>query len=160
SPVCVYDRGVESTRPWTLSHRARRWFDAALVLGLLAVMLVFGISAASPVALGLCLLQTVPLWWRRSRPATVFAAVAGASALQVFRVGDPLPSQVAFPIAVYSAARWGRPGVPATTLVVTLLAAGVASWSWTHTYALGWSDYVGFFVTALAIAVSAWALGI
>ena len=151
---------MESTRPWTLSARARRWFDFLLVIALFGVMVVFGIGGAQRVELGLCLLQVVPLWWRRSHPTAAFAAVAGASALQVFLVNDPLPSQVAFPIAVYSAARWGGRWVPAVTLAVTLVAAGVASWSWTHTYARDWNDYTGFFVTASAIAVSAWALGI
>lgn len=150
---------MEISRPWTLSDRANRWFDRLLVLGLAGVVVLLGVGGLESIELVLCLLQVAPLWWRRSRPALVFAAVAGASALQVFVVSDPLPGQLAFPIAVYSAARWGGRHVPVATLVVTVLAATVASWSWTHLYARGWSDFLGFFVTAAAIAVSAWALG-
>ncbi len=130
------------------------------MLALSSLLVLLGWGGVGSVETVLCLLQIVPLWWRRSHATAVFAAVAAASALQVFLVSDPMPSQLAFPIAAYSAARWGGRAVPTLTLAVTLVAAAVGSWSWTHQYARGWSDYLTFFVTAAAIAVSAWALGV
>lgn len=160
SSTGAYDRRVETPRPWTLSDRANRWFDRLLVLALFGLMVLLGWGAIGSVETLLCTLQVVPLWWRRRHPTAVLTAVVLASALQVFLISDPLPSQVVFPIAVYSATRWGGRWMPTVSLTVTVLAAAVASWSWTHEYARHWTDYVGFFVTAAALAVSAWALGL
>ena len=52
------------------------------------------------------LVQLVPLYWRRHHPRLVFALVAAGSAAQAVVIDTPLWSQVAFPVAVYSVARY------------------------------------------------------
>ena len=53
--------------------------------------------------------QLVPLLWRRRHPLLVYTVVAGACGLQVLLLDYPLVSQVAYPIAVYSVARYASP---------------------------------------------------
>lgn len=115
--------------PFRLSPRGRHWFDIALTCALLA----FAALVAVSIDLGSALLtaaQIVPLFWRRSRPLVAFAAVYVTHAAQVLLYATPLPGQLAFPIAVYSVARWRglRQSIP--VLVLSLFAAAVAAIDW------------------------------
>lgn len=144
-----------------------RLFDRVLVLGLLglgAMIVLLGGFTHPLLVILVGTAQVVPLWWRRTHPGSVMAAVAVASAAQVPLVDHPLASQLAFPVAVYSAARWAawpsKAVAQGTTLVVTLCAAVVAAWSWTHPWWSGPSDMVTPFLATAGIAVTAWALGL
>lgn len=120
---------MDQPPPHRLSARGRRWFDITLASGLLLVVPITSVGLGLDAAL-LAVVQLVPLYWRRSHPVTVFAVVYAMHALQVLVTDTPLPSQLAFPIALYSVTRqrglsWNLPA-----LGLSLLAALVAAIDW------------------------------
>ncbi|MFC6695555.1 sensor histidine kinase [Nocardioides daphniae] len=155
---------MEPVVPWTLGPRARRWFDALLVLGLCALASAHFLSD-EPLPAAVSLSQFIPLWWRRSHSALVFAVVAASSAAQVVVLGmtDPIVGQLAFPIAAYSVGRWGGRWSRPFSLVVTLCACVVAAWAWTSWTASADNRLDNMVAPALScagVAVSSWALGV
>lgn len=150
-------------QPWRLGARGTRWFDATLVLALLLpspAYLAIGVWAGVPLAIA----QSVPLWWRRTRPEVAFGAVALASAAQVLFTDTPLHTQVAFPVAVYSVARFStrRAGLAGlVALVVGEVAAAVASVDWITGFGgvVNARSFLPYFLTVSAFVVTAWALG-
>ncbi|MFT4189247.1 MAG: sensor histidine kinase [Aeromicrobium sp.] len=154
-------------RPWRLGPRATRLFDltlaGSLTLGSL-VMIELGVWE-----LVFSLTQTAPLFWRRSRPVAAFAVVAASSAAQILVVDIPIWGQAAFPVALYSVARFATAPAGRAALGVGLMATLVSSWVWTHTFnedvpdayrtEVAWSDITPLVLTTGAITVSAWALG-
>ncbi|MGL5908830.1 MAG: sensor histidine kinase, partial [Phycicoccus sp.] len=148
------------THAWQLSRRGRRWFDAALVAVLLLPAPAFLLADRAPwVVFGV--LQAVPLWWRRTHPSTVFGAVALASLAQVPFVEPPLWSQIAFPVALYSLARYAGPLPAATGLSVGLAGSVVGPVDWIRGFGaeLSAATLGPYVVTTAAIVVTAWALG-
>lgn len=147
--------------PWRLSERQQRWFDLLLVAVLLLPVPLLGISVGAADAL-LSLAQIAPLALRRSRPRAVFAAVAAASALQALVLDVPTWGQVAFPVAVYSVARFGRALAGLLALAVGVCGALVASFVWLQASAYPdptWEAFVSYAVFISAIVATAWALG-
>ncbi|MGL4746003.1 MAG: sensor histidine kinase [Dermatophilaceae bacterium] len=148
------------TTSWQLGERGRRLFDRGLVLALavpLPLFLAFGDHAWA--VLGV--LQIGPLWWRRRHPEPVFAAVALASLAQVPFVGPPLWSQVAFPVALYSVARWDTTRRAAGALAVGLAGSVVGPLDWILGFGgeLTLLTVLPYALTTAAIVVTAWALG-
>ncbi|MGJ9411676.1 sensor histidine kinase [Aeromicrobium sp. CF4.19] len=153
--------------PWRLGPRARRWFDAVLATTLVlgsSVMISIGVAA-----LLLSLAQTIPLYLRRVRPATTFTLVAAASVAQAVLGQEPIWGQLAFPVALYSLARYGRPLQGWLGLGTGLAGAATASIVWTRSFNtdvpleyrgdLEWTSYLPMFLTIGAIVIAAWALG-
>jgi signal transduction histidine kinase len=161
----VYGGRVDlaTRQPWRLGPRGRQRFDLALA-GLLLlpapVLLALG-TAWENVALGVA--QIVPLFWRRRHPVEVFGVVAAASALQAVAIDEPIWSQLAFPIATYSVARYARGRWGLAALGVGVAGAAVASFDWVR----NWYDdepasnaaYTSYFLTVSVFVVAAWALG-
>ncbi|MFC4783258.1 sensor histidine kinase [Nocardioides sp. MAHUQ-72] len=148
-------------RPPRLGVRGRRWFDAGLVLVLLAPVPVLGVAGADPTGVALTAGQLLPLLWRRRHAVPVFVVVAALSALQAVLVDTPLWGQVAFPVAVYSVARFSRPRFGVAALLVGLCGAAVAAPDWIGGYGvtLSGSAVASYFLTIATIVVTAWALG-
>ncbi len=150
--------------PWRPGPRLRWFLDVAPV-GLLALMvLVTGAAQGDRSWILLGLAQTLPLLWRRTHAGTVYAVVAGASALQAFVIDTPIVSQLAYPVALYNLARHRGPVAGAFGLLVGLVGAVVASIVWIEGYRpVGVepvvTDYVPYTFTVGAIVVVAWALG-
>ncbi len=165
TPDSVYRAGVDGpelgAQRWRLTERGRRWFDIALATALL--LPIIGIPAAGqPLTWTiLCILQVAPLYLRRRYPVAVFAVVAAASAAQWLLTDTPLWSQVAFPVATYSVARWRdvRWGIGA--VVVGIAGAGIASVDWLRAAdgSVTFGNGVATFLTIATIVVAAWALG-
>ncbi|WP_181312012.1 sensor histidine kinase [Nocardioides campestrisoli] len=145
--------------PWQLGPRGRRYFDRLLVAGLLLPVLVIAVAGTDPWWTILGFAQIVPLLWRRSRPLAAFAAVALASACQVLVIDSPIWSQLAFPVAVYSAARFGTAAGAWTALGVSVLAAAVATVDWSSSLSLTWARLLPNFLSISAIVITSWALG-
>ncbi|MBO0841554.1 MAG: hypothetical protein J2O46_00090, partial [Nocardioides sp.] len=124
----IWERGT-----WRLSERGRRWFDILLVAALLLPVLAIIISGSWPLWV-FSLLEIVPLFWRRRYPTTVFAAVALLSALQTPFTHTPVWGQAAFPIALYSVARYAGGRLGLVALGVGWVGAAVASWVWISGY--------------------------
>jgi signal transduction histidine kinase len=88
--------------------------DRAIALGLWFALVAigtwgFGYSAGlSAVAFVAGTMQTVPLAWRRSRPAASAAVVVLGSLVQVLLLDTYLLSQLSVPITVYTLAAYGR----------------------------------------------------
>lgn len=155
-------------RPLRLGPRGRVVFDIAV--GVVVVVPSLTAVAYNDLnAFAINLGQTVPLLVRRRFPRAVFAVVAAVSGLQALVYDYPLWGQVAFPVAVYSLARygpgrWGRVG-----LAVGVLASAVAAWVWTRGFNLDMpaeyqqdlspGDYLPYFLLCLALVVAAWATG-
>jgi signal transduction histidine kinase len=146
-------------QPWRLDERRRRWFDLGLVGVLLLPVPLLGVSVGLASA-GFSLLQIAPLVVRRRWPVAVFAAVAVASLLQAVVVDEPVWGQVAFPVAVYSVARFSRALPAAVALAVGICGALVASYDWLQEFdQLTPSAYVSYVLFISAIVATAWALG-
>jgi len=172
----------ELVRPWRLGPRGRWWFDA-LLAGTLFLIIPFyaiqallsgdaaqDVSSTSHVAdLVLVIIQLVPLLWRRRHPVIVYAVVASACALQVLLLDYPLVSQVSFPIAVYSVARYARPRWGLAALAVGLFGSVLGAYDWmsavggvsngTAQDEINWSTYVPVVLSLATFPVAAWALG-
>jgi signal transduction histidine kinase len=145
--------------PWQLGPRGRRRFDLLLVAGLLLPVIAILVGGADPWWTVLAVAQIVPLVWRRHHPAAVFAAVALASAAQVVVIDSPIWGQVAFPVAMYSVARFGTAVRAGGALGVSVAAAAVATVDWSGSLALTRSTFLPNFGFITALVVTAWALG-
>ncbi|WP_311209196.1 MULTISPECIES: sensor histidine kinase [unclassified Aeromicrobium] len=157
-------------RPWRLGPRATQWFDAALVAGLLLlVAATLGIDQPLYVT-ALSGLQVVPLVWRRQRPATAFALVWVFSGVQALVHDYPAIGQLAYPVALYSLARFGRPRDSWIGLALSAVATGVATYVWVMAGRndpvlmeiqgpVGPRDFVPYALSIGAIVIAAWALG-
>ncbi len=147
--------------PWRLGARGQRWFDVALVAVLL--LLAVGHVVSGQVASAtFAVLEALPLLWRRRHPWPVFLAVAIASAAQAVVVDEPTVGQLAFPVAVYSAARWAPRWQGITALVVGYAGALVAGVRWLLGFGAGdltAGSLAPYTVTICAIVTAAWALG-
>ena len=148
-------------QPWRLGRRGQRWFDLGLGMGLLLPVAAFPVLGLGWPAVLLALAQLVPLFWRREHPQLVFAAVAIASAAQALAIDNPLWSQVAFPVATYSVARYAPPARGVLAVAVGLCGAAVAAVDWLHGFdADVRAGTVGpYFLTIATLVVAAWALG-
>jgi signal transduction histidine kinase len=149
-------------QPWRLGARGRRRFDVGLTVLLLlpAPALLLAGVAWEHVALGVA--QVAPLLERRRHAVAVFGIVAAGSALQAVVLDEPLWSQVAFPVATYSVARYasGRWGLAA--LAVGVAGAVVASVDWLSNWygdELTAGSFTSYFLTISVFVVAAWALG-
>ena len=148
--------------PWRLGPRGRRWLDRSLVGGVVVVGGLGHVAAGQPVAALFTLAELLPLLWRRSHPWPVFLVVAAASALQAVAYDEPTVGQLAFPVAVYSVARWAPRWQGVTALLVGYAGAGVASVRWLIGF--GAADFDAsalgaYAVTIGALVTAAWALG-
>lgn len=164
---------VAPGRPWRLGPRSTRVFDLLFALALVLPCFPLTLLTGQGMwALALSLLQTTPLFWRRSHPVAVFAVVAGASVLQAATYDLPVWGQAAFPAALYALARFGSARAALAGLGVGLCGAAVASWVWTRSqldayppgldyvdYDIGLDDLSPYFFTIAAIVLAAWALG-
>ncbi|HEY0951924.1 histidine kinase dimerization/phosphoacceptor domain-containing protein, partial [Nocardioides sp.] len=148
-------------QPWRLGRRGQRWFDLGLGLGLLLPVALFPVLGLSWSSMGLAVAQLVPLFWRRQHPQLVFSAVAIASAAQALAIDNPLWSQVAFPVATYSVARYAPPARGVLAVAVGLCGAAVAAVDWLRGFdADVRPGTVGpYFLTIATLVVAAWALG-
>ncbi|KRF16537.1 hypothetical protein ASG90_09610 [Nocardioides sp. Soil797] len=149
-------------QPWRLDERGRRILDFSLA-GFLVFTAVAGtpLGGFTPLIGGLCTLQFVPLFWRRTHPVASAVAVVGASVLQAALVDTPIWGQVAFPITVYSVARFANARWGFAILLVGLIGSGVASYDWMKPFVddVGRAAYLSYFLTIAAIVSTAWALG-
>lgn len=157
--MCGVEVGRAQEQPWRLSPRGQRWFDVALATCLLLPIPGVLFVEAWWVVLGAA--QIVPLYWRRGHPVAVFAVVAAASGAQVLVLDVPLWSQLAFPVATYSVARYATTGWGVAAAAGGIVAAAVASVDWLNHYgeALKPSNFMAYFLTISAFVVTAWALG-
>ncbi len=146
--------------PWRLGPRGRRWFDRLLVVGLVALALghIAGDQRASAV---FTVLEALPLLWRRRHAWSAFLAVAALSATQAVVVAEPIVGQLAFPVAVYSVARWSPRWQGIAALLVGYAGAAVASVRWMLGFGadLTSGNLTPYVVTIGAIVTAAWALG-
>jgi signal transduction histidine kinase len=148
--------------PWRLGRRGRRWFDATLILGLVVTGFLGHVPSGQPLAALLTAAQVAPLWWRRTHPSAVFAAVALASAVQAPLHDLPIVGQLAFPVATYSVARWGPRWHGVAALLVGYVGSVVAAWSWIGGFGaptITLSAVTPYVVSIGAIVTAAWALG-
>jgi signal transduction histidine kinase len=147
--------------PWRLGPRSRRWFDRLLVAGLLLLASVHAV--AGEVVEAVCAgLEVAPLLWRRRHAWPVFLAVAAASVVQAALVSAPTVGQLAFPVAVYSVARWSPRWQGVTALLVGYAGAVVASVRWLRGFdavEITSANLVPYLVTISAMVTAAWALG-
>ena len=148
-------------QPLRLGPRGERWFDLALVGALVLPLLLTPVAGLPWISVPISLAQLLPLVWRRRHPVPVFAAVAAASVLQALVLDHPLWSQVAFPVAVYSVARFAGAVPAAAALVVGLCGAAVAGVDWQQGFVVpfSWSAWTSYALTIATIVVAAWALG-
>lgn len=151
----------QDRQPWRLGPRGEWWFDVALVLLLLAPVPLYAIVVDRVDGL-LMLAQIIPLAWRRRHPVAVYAAVAAASAAQSLITDYPLWSQLAFPVAMYSVARFSSTAWSIAALAVGLTGAAVASVEWLRHYGateVTAQKITPYFVSIALFVVVAWALG-
>ena len=148
-------------QPWRLGPRGERWFDLGLTGCLLLPVLpyLFFVDATDGL---LMLVQITPLVVRRRRPVPVFTAVALGSAVQALVTDHPLWSQFAFPIALYSVARYAGPRWAAAALGTGLVGAAIAAVDWLHGFGanlLSVENVLAYSVTIGLFVVVAWTLG-
>ncbi|SFC16341.1 Signal transduction histidine kinase [Nocardioides terrae] len=152
-------------QPWRLSDRGRQWFDVVLVVLLLLPLPLFAIAHRPVPDTVLGLVQIVAVLVRRRHAVEAFAVVAAASGLQAVLIDTPIWGQVAFPIALYSVARYARGRWGLAALGVGIAGAAVASYDWVHNWLAddvndpSTGAYLSYFVTIAVIVVAAWALG-
>ncbi|WP_210651207.1 sensor histidine kinase [Nocardioides sp. SYSU D00065] len=145
--------------PWRLGPGGRRWLDRLLVAGLLLLALAH-VAGGQPVPALFTVLEVLPLLWRRRHAWPAFLAVAVASAAQAVVVDEPIAGQLAFPVAVYSVARWSPRWQGICALLVGYAGAVVAAVRWLVGFgALDASSLVPYLVTIGAIVTAAWAIG-
>ena len=144
--------------PWRLGPYGERVLDVGLVLVLLVPVPVL-VVATLPDHAVLSALQIVPLLWRRRRPAATFAAVAAASALQVLVLDEATWGQVAFPLAVYAAARHGSRPTAWVALAVGAVATVVATVDWLP-WEAGAQAFTPYLLSIGGITAVAWTLGL
>ncbi|MDP9820984.1 sensor histidine kinase [Nocardioides massiliensis] len=148
-------------RPRRLSPRAAHLWDLALTGVLLLGVAAMVVARLDPLHVLLSAAQIAPLLVRRTHPLPAFLTVAAASALQVPLIDEPVWGQVAFPIAVYSAARFGRAWHGHLALAVGICAAAVAAydWSWSADPDVLDSTFWANATLIAVIVVACWALG-
>jgi signal transduction histidine kinase len=148
-------------QPWRLSPRGQWWFDLALSTALLLPAAAIPLTDAGWVGFAVAVAQLVPLYWRRHHPIPVFAIVVIASGVQAVVLDTPLWSQVAFPVAVYSVARYSTTVPGLVALGVGLCGAIVGGVRWVLGFGgdLEPDPVIAYVVTIATIVVSAWALG-
>ncbi|MEI7059110.1 sensor histidine kinase [Nocardioides sp. CCNWLW239] len=172
----------ELVRPWRLGPRGRWWFDVLLAGTLFLIIPFYAIQAlvdgnaaqdvtstSHVVDLLLVITQLVPLLWRRRHPLIVYTIVAGACGLQVLLIDYPLVSQVSYPIAVYSVARYASPRWGLAALAVGLFGSVLGTHDWMQAVdassngepqdGINWSTYVPVVLSLATFPVAAWALG-
>lgn len=148
-------------QPLRLSPRGERWFDLGLTLFLLLPVPVV-LVAVSALDAALMTAQILPLLWRRRHAVVAFVVVAAASALQWLLTDYPLWSQLAFPVATYSVARYAAPTRAAAALAVGLVGAVVAAVDWLRGYGadqLTAQNVTAYAITIALFVVVAWTLG-
>jgi signal transduction histidine kinase len=148
-------------QPWRLGPRGERWFDLGLTLFLLLPALPYALFVDAVDGL-LMLAQITPLALRRRHPVAVFTVVAAATAVQPLLNQHPLWSPFAFPIAVYSVARYAGPRWAAAALATGLVGAGIAAVDWLHGFGadlLTLENLTAYSVTIALFVVVAWTLG-
>ncbi|SEC17343.1 Signal transduction histidine kinase [Nocardioides exalbidus] len=140
--------------------RGRLWFDRLLVAGM-GLLTLGHVLSDQPVSFVLAVLEVLPLLWRRTRPGAAFAAVAGVSVLQAVAITEPTVGQLAFPVAVYSVARWSPRWQGVAALLVGYAGALVAAVRWLMGFDadLTAAALIPYTVTIGAIVTAAWALG-
>jgi signal transduction histidine kinase len=154
---------TELRAPWRLGPRGRRWFDRLLVIVLVLPAPSWLIGQPRWEYAVFPVLEAVPLWWRRSHPLAAFVAVAVATGAQALFLGDPLYSQVAIPIAVYSVARFAGFRAGLAAVAVGIAGAFIGSYRWLDTWLAGpvtAAVLTPYVVTITAIVLVAWALGL
>lgn len=164
---------VEATgrRPWRLGPAGQQWFDAALVAGLLAITAGTLVIGQPVLVTLLSAAQVGALLWRRTHPTAVFAAVWLLSGAQALTYEYPAVGQLAYPVALYSLARFGRPRDALVGLALSLVATGVAAWVWVTATRydvpppgveqpeLSLTSFLPYLLSVGAIVVASWALG-
>ncbi|KRF14999.1 sensor histidine kinase [Nocardioides sp. Soil796] len=149
-------------QPWRLDERGQRVLDASLA-GFLVFTAVAGtlLGGFDPAVGLLCLVQFVPLFWRRQHPVASATVVVAASLLQAVVLDEPIWGQVAFPVAVYSVARFASARWGFAVLAVGVIGAGVSSYDWLSPYPTAGTPtaYTAYFLSIAAIVAAAWALG-
>lgn len=156
----MHDR--RDQHPWRLGPRGRRWLDRTVVAFVLVVGGVGHVAAGQPVATAFTVAEVLPLLWRRRHPWPVFLVVAAASALQAALYDEPTVGQLAFPVAVYSVARWAPRWQGVAALLVGYAGALVAATRWLFGFGAGDltpGNLAPYTVTIGAIVTAAWALG-
>ncbi|WP_435771840.1 sensor histidine kinase [Nocardioides sp. SYSU DS0651] len=151
----------DDRQPWRLGPRGERWFDLGLVGFLLLPVPAFLLFGSLTHGLVMAA-QIVPLAWRRRWPVPVFGVVAAASAGQAVLVDQPLWSQAAFPVALYSVARFATTAWSLAAAAVGLAGAVIASTVWLRGFgdgALTPSSFTAYTVTISLVVIAAWALG-
>ncbi|MBB3042548.1 DUF7134 domain-containing protein [Nocardioides soli] len=148
-------------QPWRLGPRGQWWFDIALATALVTPAALTPLTDPGWTGLVISLAQLVPLYWRRHHPVAVFAVVALASAAQAALIDTPMWSQVAFPLAVYSVARYASAAWGLAAVGVGLCGAVVAAIRWVLGFGgnLEPDPVIAYVVTIATIVVTAWALG-
>lgn len=146
---------------WRLGPRGQRCFDALLAGTIVLLTLSAPLSGVGTVGTIAAFGQAVPLFWRRHHPDAVFAVVAVASALQALTVETPLVSQLAFPVAVYSVARFSSLVRGLVAMGVGLCAAVVSAVVWIRGFdgEVTGGNVLAYAITTGTIVVTAWALG-
>ncbi|MFS3127360.1 sensor histidine kinase [Nocardioides sp. Bht2] len=147
--------------PRRLSPRGQQLFDVALASALtLPALLTLPFEAMSwPVAL-LSLAMTVPLYWRRSHPVAVMAAVSLAHFFQLQVVDYPIYGQVAFPFAVYAIARHSTAFWSGVGLGIAQLGAVLAALDWLLGFdSLTLQTFIAYFVPLSLIGWVSWLFG-
>lgn len=144
-----------------MGPRGERLFDLALVAVLVLPVLPYVLFASAPEGL-IMLSQLLPLLWRRSHPVPVFATVALFSAGQAAVIDTPLWSQVAFPVATYSVARYAGTAWSVAAAAVGMAGAVVASVDWLRGYGaqeLTPGNVLSYVVPIALIVAVSWTLG-
>ena len=145
---------------WQLGSRWDKWIDLSLVGALLFVGGVGHFVAGQYIEAGYSVLEALPLLWRRRSPVFAFAVIAVLSAFQAISIDTPIVGQVAFPIAVYSVARWSTRGHGVIALLVGYAGALVAAVRWLGKFGdVTPAAITAYVVTMGAIITTAWALG-
>ena len=155
-------RDQRDQHPWRLGPLGRRWLDRLLVAFVIVVGGMGHVVTGQPVATAFTVAEALPLLWRRRHPWTVFLTVAAVSALQAWAYDQPAAGQLAFPIAVYSVARWSPRWQGVTALLVGYVGALVAATRWLYGFGAGElspGNLAPYTVTIGAIVTAAWALG-
>ena len=155
-------RDQRDQHPWRLGPRGRRWLDRLIVAFVLVVGGLGHAAAGQPVAAVFTAAEVLPLLWRRRHPWPVVLVVAAASALQAATFDQPTIGQLAFPVAVYSVARWSPRWQGITALLVGYAGALVAATRWLFGFGAGdlsAGNLAPYTVTIGAIVTAAWALG-
>jgi signal transduction histidine kinase len=144
--------------PW--SPTRDKWYDRALVVGLLLPAPIMLGTAVDPLTAVLSALQIAPLWWRRSHPDLCFVVVAAVTAAQLPLTDTPIWGQVAMPFAIYSVAAFSTPRRSFAAVGVGLVGSLAGPVDWVTALDLASLYPLVLFVGACALSVVApWALG-